>query len=42
MSYVKQEKTEERLKKDIVTLNPVLVERMVKYYFEKWNKEQEG
>jgi hypothetical protein len=41
MSYVKQEKTEERLKKDIVTLNPVLVERMVKYYFEKW-KETTG
>jgi hypothetical protein len=38
MSYVKQEKTEERLKKDIVTLNPVLVERMVKYYFEKWKE----
>lgn len=42
MKWVKSEKTEERLKKDIVTLNPVLVERMVKYYFEKWKTNNKG
>lgn len=36
MAWLKSYKNQERWKKDIVTLNPVLVEGLVQYYFEMW------
>lgn len=38
MAWLKSYKNQERWKKDIVTLNPVLVEGLVVYYFEMWKK----
>ena len=39
MKWLKAQADDVRWKKDIVSLNPDLVEGLVVYYFEKWNKE---
>lgn len=40
MQWLKEERKDwERFKKDIITLNPVCVPRLVKYYFEKWKAQ---
>lgn len=36
MQWLKANTEPERFKKDIITLNPVCVPRLIEYYFEKW------
>lgn len=40
MQWLKEERKDwERFKKDIITLNPVCVPRLIEYYFEKWKTQ---
>jgi hypothetical protein len=41
MAWLKGYKEQTRWKKDVVSLNPILVEGLVKYYFEKYNETLE-